>query len=141
MLGDCDCFPWPVFFAPIKLEVSSGPWGVAGLRAAYEVVLGPEAIRVIRDLPYPDRRKLGRALRGELVDGPNAASEYRFDYGKAQYTATPLSFKAYTAIHRPLTRGELARLSREKSRPVRRRGFYVIEIRSGVTAFTRQRPR
>jgi hypothetical protein len=75
------------------------------------------------------------------MDGPNTASEYMFDYGKAQYTATPLSFKAYTALHRPLTRGELARLSHEKSRPARRRGFYVIEIRSGVTAFTRQRPR
>jgi hypothetical protein len=110
------------------------------MRATYEVVLGPEAIRVIRDLPYPDRRKLGRALRSELVYGPNAASEYRFDYGKAQYTATPLSFKAHTAVHRPLTRGELARLSREQSRPVRDCGFYVVEIRAGVSAFTRRRP-
>jgi hypothetical protein len=110
------------------------------LRAAYEVVLGPEAIRVIRDLPYPDRRKLGRAVRSELVDGPNAASEYRFDYGKAEYTATPLSFRAYTAVHRPLTCGELARLSREQGRPARGRGFHVIEIRSGVSAFTRRRP-
>jgi hypothetical protein len=126
-----------VFFAPIRLEVTSGPGGWR----VYEVVLGPEALRVIRDLPYPDRRRLGRALRNELIDGPNAASEYRFDYGKAQYTATPLSFKAYTAVHRPLTRGELARLSREQGRPARDRGFYVIEIRSGVSAFTRRRPR
>jgi hypothetical protein len=110
------------------------------MSATYEVVLGPEAIRVIRDLPYPDRRKIGDALRSELVDGPNASSEYRFDYGKAQYTATPLSFKAHTAVHRPLTRSELARLSREQRRPVGERGFYVIEIRSGVSAFTRQQP-
>ena len=110
------------------------------MSATYEVVLGPEAIRAVRDLPYLDRRKLGRALRSELVDGPNAASEYMFDYGKAQYTATPLSFKAYTAIHRPLTGGELARLSQEQGRPAHGRGFYVIEIRSGVSAFTRRLP-
>jgi hypothetical protein len=112
--------------------------GVAGLRATYEVVLGPEAIRVIRDLPYPDRRRLGHALRRELADGPNAGCEYRFDYGKAQYFAMPLSFKAYTAVHRPLTRSELARLAREQGRPVCERGFYVVEIRTGVSAFTRQ---
>jgi hypothetical protein len=110
------------------------------MRATYEVVLGPEAVRAVRDLPYPDRRKLSRALRSELVDGPNAVSEYRFDYGKAQYTATPLSFKAYAVVHRPLTRDELARLSREQGRPARGCGFYVIEIRSGVSAFTRRRP-
>jgi hypothetical protein len=106
----------------------------------YEVVLGPAAIRTIRDFPYPDRRKLDRVLRSELVGGPNAASEYKFPYAKAEYTATPLSFKAYTAVHRPMTRAELGRLSEERGRPASRRGFYVIEIRSGVSAFTRRRP-
>jgi hypothetical protein len=106
----------------------------------YEVVLGPEAILAIRNLQYQDRRRLGQVLQSELVNGPNMASEYRFHYGKFQYTATPLSFKAYTAVHRPLTQSELGRLTQEQDRPVHDRGFYVIEIRSGVTAFTRRWP-
>jgi len=108
--------------------------------ATYEVVLSPAAIRAIRSLQYQDRRSLGRALRSELVDGPNAASEYEFHYGKYAYTATPLSFKAHTAVHRPLSSSELARLSRDRHRPVRSQGFYVVEIRSGVSAFTRKGP-
>jgi hypothetical protein len=108
--------------------------------ATYEVVLSPAAIRGIRSLQYQDRRTLGRALRSELVDGPNAASEYEFHHGKYAYTATPLSFRAHTAVHRPLSSGELARLARERHRPVRSQGFYIVEIRSGVSAFTRRRP-
>lgn len=119
------------------------------MRATYEVTLGPSAIRVVLGLPsLQDRKELADALRTELVDGPNADKELRFDSdGNAQtdprvpsrvvYTATPLSFDAYTALHRPMTGGELSRLRREKGRPVAGRGFYVLDILSAESGFTR----
>jgi hypothetical protein len=104
------------------------------MHAKYEVVLGSEAIRAIRDLPRPSRRELRSALAKELVDGPNAHSEHEFDYGKARYLVTPLSFNAYLALHRPLTGEELARLSEQLGRMVAPHGFYVIAFCSAVPA-------
>ena len=115
----------------------------------YEVTLGPAAIRVV--LGLKDRKELADALRTELVNGPNADKEVRFDSDfNAQtnprvlsgvvYTATPLSFDAYTALHRPMTPAELARLSREQGRPVADRGFYVLDILSAESGFA-SRPR
>ena len=112
----------------------------------YEVTLGPAAIRVV--LGMRDRKELADALRTELVDGPNADKELSFDSdGNAQtdpglpsgmvYTATPLSFDGYTALHRPMNGNELARLSREQGRPVSERGFYVFDILSAESGFMR----
>jgi hypothetical protein len=111
----------------------------------YEVTLGPAAIRVI--LGLRDRKELADALRTELLDGPNASKELRFDLDAiAQadphapsrvYTATPLCFDGYTALHRPMTRGELSRLGREQGRQVADRGFYVLDILSAESGFTR----
>jgi hypothetical protein len=112
----------------------------------YEVTLGPAAIRVV--LGLRDRKELADALRTELVNGPNADKELSFDSdGNAQtdpdmpsglaYTATPLSFDGYTALHRPMTPAELARLRREQGRPVADRGFYVLDILSAESGFTR----
>jgi hypothetical protein len=103
------------------------------MRATYEVLLGPEALRAVRDLPDQQRVMLAAALREELgAAGPNSASEYRFDHGNSQYLATPLSFNALVAIHRLLTEGELAQLSRQMGRRVAPRGFWVIRFCSAV---------
>ena len=70
-------------------------------------------------------------LATELADGPNADKEIRFDSdgdavvftdhddpdGQVYYTATPLSFKAYTAIHRPMTGMSSPGRPRKKAMP------------------------
>jgi hypothetical protein len=125
-----------------------------GVNDAYEVVLGPAAIRTVLSLPGPgERKELADALRTELTNGPNAHNELRFDDavrtysdrgagpGKAVYTATPLSFAGYTAIHRHLTREELKRMRREQGRSTARRGLYLIDILRAESAFTRTVPR
>ena len=117
----------------------------------YIVKLAPAAQRIFRSLEPYDQRGLDRVLAEELVDGPNADKEIRFDSdgrsepyadqgadGRVCYTATPLSFKAYTAIHRPMTKDELSRLSQEEGDPGVERGFYVFEILSAESAFTRR---
>jgi hypothetical protein len=104
----------------------------------YEVVLGPAAIRTIERLPEPEQGTLADALRNELVDGPNVKAAFSFVCEIGQYTATPLSFEAYTVVHRPMTEDELSRLSREQQRPTAETGFYVPEIRGGESAFTRR---
>jgi hypothetical protein len=104
----------------------------------YEIVLGSAAIRTIERLPEPEQGALADALRTELVDGPNVKAALLFVCEIGQYTATPLSFKAYTAVHRPMTEGELSRLSREQQRPTAETGFYVPEIRGGESAFIRR---
>lgn len=108
--------------------------------AAYEVVLGTSAIRTVLSLPDPERKELAGALRTELLDGPNADKEVRFDSdvkvysdrgagpGKAVYTATPLSFAGYTAVHRSMTKEELRRLRRDQGLRVARQGLYVLDI-------------
>ena len=117
----------------------------------YELTLGPAAIRAFRYLPSTeDQSGLANALRQELLDGPNADNEFRFDCdGKPQvnvgldppsgviYTATPLSFRAYTAVHRSMTRAELARLSAEQGRPVTSRGFHVFDLLRAEQGFAR----
>ena len=83
----------------------------------YEVVLGPAAIRTVLGLPDPERKELADALRTELLDGPNADEEARFDGpDNVVYRGTPLSFDAYVALHRPMTKEELKRLRREQGR-------------------------
>ena len=110
----------------------------------YEVVPGPAAIRTILGLSDPERKELADALRTELLDGPNAGKEARFDGDMRPcgpedvvYTATPLSFGAYVALHRPMTKEELKQLRRDQGRGVAGRGFYVLDILSPGSAFTR----
>lgn len=118
---------------------------------AYEVVLGPAAIRTIRSMSNADLVRLATALRTELSNSPNASNEIRFDSdvrtyegadadagpGGAAYTATPLSFGAYTAIHRPMTDDEISQLRREQSGPIADQGFYLIDILPAEAAFSR----
>ena len=112
------------------------------MSARYEVVLGPAAIRTVLGLPDAERKELADALGTELVDGPNADKEARFDADlracgpdDVVYTGTPLTFDAYVAIHRPLGREELKRLRREQGRRVAARGFFVPEILHPQAAF------
>lgn len=109
---------------------------------AYEMVLGPAAIRTVLTLRNLDDRKgLAAALRAELVDEPKPSKELTagangnthayVDPGVPSgsvYVATPLSFNGYTALHRPLTGEELKRLRREQDRLVADRGLYVVDI-------------
>jgi hypothetical protein len=117
-----------------------------GLNHAYEVTLGPAAIRTVQCMSKEDRGDLAEALRTELLNGPNASREFRFDSdvpaytpgaNGTVYTATPLSFGAYTAVHRPLTGDEINRLRREQGRSAVGQGFYVIDILSVESAFGR----
>jgi hypothetical protein len=118
----------------------------------YEVVLGPAAIRVVLSLPDPViRRRLADALQAELIDGPSAHNEFRFDDasysdrgadpGEVVYTATPLSFAGYTGVHRRLTGDELDRLHQELGRPTAAMGVYVFDILRAESAFIRTVPR
>jgi hypothetical protein len=118
------------------------------MSARYEVTFGPAAIRVFLGLPEAERKELAEALRTELVNGPNADKEARFDAdlracdstsgsGDVVYRATPLSFHAYVAVHRPMTRDDLRRLRREQNRRVAGQGFYVLDVLHPATAFTR----
>ena len=118
----------------------------------YIVKLAPAAERIVRTLEPFDQQGLDRALREELVYGPNADKEIRFDSDggsragadpglpddRVCYTATPLSFKAYTAIYRPMTKDELSTVSREEGGQVFGQGFYVFDILAAEAAFTRR---
>jgi hypothetical protein len=117
-----------------------------GENGRYEVVLGSAANRVVLGLQRPARRRLAQALCTELYKGPNAEHEIQFDSdvgtypvrpGDNVYTATPLSFGAYTAIHRPLTEAELGRLRRELGSTTRTWGFFVVDILAAEAAFIR----
>lgn len=81
---------------------------------------------------------LAAALRDELDAGPNSVGAYKFDYGKTQYLATPLSFNAYVALHRQLTDEELVQLARQARRQVAPRGFWVIQFCSAVPSLAAQ---
>ena len=111
---------------------------------AYELVVAPAASRLIERLPAPDAEELTHALGTELMDGPNATREVRFGSGMwdgsepgddLNYTATPLSFGGYTAIHRPLSAAEMGRLARQRGRPVASDGVYLIDILPAWSAF------
>jgi hypothetical protein len=111
----------------------------------YELVLAPAAVRALLSLSDLARMELAGVLGTELLNGPNARKEAFYDADlracrreRAVYTATPLSYNAFVAVHRPLTGDELARLRREKGR--RRSmdlGFHVLDILHLTTAFTR----
>ena len=119
----------------------------------YEVVLGPAAERLMRGMEPQDQKRLAEVLRTELASGPNAHSELIFDgnariwlnsksSGSRTYRATPLSYDAYTAVHRPLDRRELQRMARERARPAADKGFYVVDLLPAEAAFSRRsRPR
>ena len=126
----------------------------SGADSAYEVVLGPAAIRAIIGLPDSDRKeRMGAVLRTELMNGPNARSEYKFDSdiqaysgrtGSGDglfYTATPLSFDGYTAVHRRLSKAELKRLRQENGKSIADQGVYVIDILPAHSAFSHTVPR
>jgi len=111
----------------------------------YELVLAPAAVRALLSLSDPARMELAGVLGTELLNGPNARKEAFYDADlracrreRAVYTATPLSYDAFVAVHRPLSADELARLRRERRR--RRalaQGFHVLDILHLATAFTR----
>jgi hypothetical protein len=124
----------------------------SGLNHAYEVVLGLAAIRTIWGVWPEDRGELADALRTELLAGPNADKHFQFDSTIAPcrpgiapngqvYTATPLSFAGYTAIHRHLTEAEMHRLRGEGAAPVASGGVFVIDILPAESAFGRPGPR
>jgi hypothetical protein len=111
---------------------------------AYEVILAAAAKRLVSNLPDP--RALARCLETELADGPNSEIEVTFDCemqvcspptvpGGTVYTATPLSFEAYTALHRPLTSDELKQIAEQNDHDVADRGFYVLDILPAESAF------
>src|ERR1700689_2383502 len=114
----------------------------------YELVLAPAAVRALLSLSDQARKELAEALGTELHNGPNGRKEAFYDAdlracgrGRAVYTATPLSYDAFVAVHRPLSADELARLRREKGR--RRTfavGFHVLDILHPTGAFTRAVP-
>jgi hypothetical protein len=116
-----------------------------GKKSRYAVVLQRAALRTIESLSQPDREGICAALLGELRDGPNAGKEIRFDpsnwsdvpsvEAKEQiYTATPLSFGAFTAVHRPLTAAEMDRL-REQNNTTEDSGYHVVDILPPELAF------
>jgi hypothetical protein len=118
------------------------------MKYAYEVVLAPSALRVVVALRRADRLGIFDALQAELENGPNADKEIRFDSsiwadtvpGDAEdpvYTATPLSFGGYTALHRPLTKAEIERLAARQNSAIADRGYYVIDILPAESAFRR----
>lgn len=121
------------------------------MNGSYEVVLGPAAKRAVLGMRLAkDRDRLADALRVELADGPNAGKEYQFDCNDSSrdyadrgasahtaYTAIPLSFDGYIAIHRPVSKEELQRLRREQGSAARR-GFYVLDILPVDSGFTRR---
>jgi hypothetical protein len=110
------------------------------------------AIQTIGGLSAPIRKELADALLTELINGPNSGRELRFDadgrdpgdtgHGGTRriYTATPLSFKGFVAVHRAMTEAELSRLAREQQRPVAPRGAYVFDVLPVESGF-RSRPR
>ena len=118
----------------------------------YIMRLAPAAERIVHGLEPYDQRELRHVLSTELADGPNADKEIRFDPdvtarifadhdapdGRVYYTATPLSFKAYTAIHRPMTGDELDRAAREDGNGDIGLGFVVFDILAAESAFTRR---
>lgn len=118
----------------------------------YIVKLAPAAERFFRTLKLYDQHGLDRALADELMDGPNADKEVRFDADGGFpvyvdpdlpgdvtcYTATPLSFKAYTAIHRPMTKDELSRAAEAANNLTPDHGFYVFDILPAESTFIRR---
>jgi hypothetical protein len=114
---------------------------------AYEVVLARAATRVIERLPKPSLDRLARALRTELADGPNARNAVRLSQGltwadddpgdleEQVYTATPLSFDGYTAVHRLMTKTEIERLGEQEDRRTASTGFFVVNLLPAESAF------
>ncbi len=134
-----------VFWDKIKkIPGTLGDWEMHN----YEVILGPAAVQVIMDLADP--APLAESLSSELREGPNADKEVRYQGSAlgadhdgavpsdAIYTATPLSFLAYTAVHRPMTDAELARLQAHERRRVARCGFVVHDILAAESAIARR---
>jgi hypothetical protein len=116
----------------------------------YLMKLTPTAQEILRNLEPDDQREIDRVLRRELMYGPNSDKESRFDgdgnfgaYAEPnspdsgfRYTATLLSYKAYTAIHRPMTKDELRREAQAAGQATAH-GFYVFDILPADSAFER----
>jgi hypothetical protein len=120
------------------------------MSARYEVTLGPAAERVVLSLHPRSRRALADALRRDLLNGPHAdqAVELKFDStdyfdpdipSEATYTAIPISFDGYVAVHRPMTEMELKRLRHELGQSVESLGFYVVDLLAPESGFIRPR--
>ena len=106
----------------------------------YTVVLGPAASRFRKSLTPVDQLELDQALREELVNGPNAANQVRFDYGghtppcgngscgTQVYITTLLSYRAYLVVHRRLTADELRIASQEHPNTGDDLGLFILDI-------------
>ena len=106
--------------------------------AKYEVVLSLAAKRAVWGLRrVHDQDDLADCLRRELDHGPNADREYVFMVERQSYSyiATPLTFRAWTAVHRQLTRQELDRLEDEQNRRVEQFGFVIHDFLRPHSAF------
>ena len=113
----------------------------------YAVVLGPAAQRVLKSVTQPVAEGICNSLLTELRKGPNSKLEIRFDSsiggdtlpgssGETVYTATPLNFGAFTALHRPLRAAEIERM-RGQHGGLEDSGYYVVDLLPPETAFRR----
>jgi hypothetical protein len=94
----------------------------------------------MQDLTSFDQWELNQVLGDELINGPNAGNEIRFDSrghappcddgscAKRVYIATLVSYKAYLVIHRPLTAQELAMASQDRRDMPHDLGLYILDI-------------
>ena len=113
----------------MALAISGGSSSKRCLLSAYEVILGPAAQRAVLGLHDKlEMTGLAESLRHELATEPSVSHQYEFKTSGHTYTATPLSFAGYTAVHRPLSGAELTRLYKEQGRNVAEQGFYVLDI-------------
>ncbi|MGH7490082.1 MAG: hypothetical protein ACREMY_31415, partial [bacterium] len=71
---------------------------------------------------------LADSLKHELAPQRNARRKFQFEESGRVYTATPLSFAGYTAIHRPLSEEEITRLHKQQGESALDRGYYVLDI-------------
>lgn len=102
----------------------------------YEVILGAEARRVIRELPRAEKKLLADGLRTELTDRPGPSTvviqqtaPHRLPPG---HTYFGHALPGYVVIYRKMTRAELAKMAREQGH-VMSRGYAVFDIVPAVT--------
>lgn len=94
---------------------------------SYEVVLGPAARTLIRDLDRDEKRQFAEWLRADLQDAPSR-DVITLDLLSDTYFAQAVG--DYVVVYRPMTDDELVRLHRQRgeqgSPPTR--GFIVFDL-------------
>lgn len=97
----------------------------------YEVVLGPAANSYILNARKQRRDALANCLREELDErnpGPNSPVMVSLPLDNRVYFALPLSCGGIVAIYRSLNQDDLAKLRRQRGRPVAEYGYYVVDF-------------